>query len=92
LDGYTGSFSPAQAEAEISQSDLDRITERSNADNLDLFPLEQAHFQKALDEVIVSHESLHARPLPKLNLVHGNAGHARPRKKKAVCRVGTKGT
>src|SRR6266542_2623919 len=49
-------FAAAQTQAVVAQADLHRVAERSEAEHLDLFALEQAHLQKALHNRVVTLE------------------------------------
>ncbi len=74
LHGNSGSFLPAQTQAVISETDLHGVAEGSEAEHLNLFPFEEAHFHQALHHGILPSNSLYVSALTKLQLVEG--GHA----------------
>jgi hypothetical protein len=68
-------FAAAEAEAIVAQANLDGIAQGGNRNNLDVFPFEEAHFEQALDEGIVTLERLDATALADAQLIQG--GHER---------------
>src|SRR5262249_38051660 len=74
-DSDAGRLAAAQAEAIVAQADLHRVAERGEADDLQLFTVEQAHLQEALHESVIASKGLDGGPLAALQLVQG--GHGR---------------
>src|SRR5262245_5036915 len=67
--GYAGGFLAAQAQAEISEADFNRIAQGSTTQHFDFVALENAHFHETLHQGVVPRHCFHPRPLPLLQLV-----------------------
>jgi hypothetical protein len=63
LHGNTGSFGAAEAQAIIAQADFHRVAKGSEAEHLDFLPLQEAHFQQALHEVVIPVNGFNAAAL-----------------------------
>src|SRR5262249_48985144 len=52
FDGNAGGFAATEAKAVVAQEDFHGIAERRETDHLDLFALQQPHFEKTLDQAV----------------------------------------
>ncbi|HZZ79606.1 MAG TPA: hypothetical protein VFE62_13880, partial [Gemmataceae bacterium] len=72
-DTNAGGFTATQAEAVVAQADFHRVAQRREAEDLDDFVFEQAHFHHALQDDIVAVEAINAGTLALLKFIerHG---------------------
>jgi hypothetical protein len=71
LHGNTGGFLEAQAQAEISQSNLHGAAKQCEPQHFDFFSFDQAHFQKTLNHGIIAGHGIDAATLAESHLIQG---------------------
>jgi hypothetical protein len=71
-DTYAGGFIAAQTQAVITQANLHRVSQRSEADDFNLLVFEYAHFHQALKDEIIPEQAFDAGTLAFLQLIKGH--------------------
>jgi hypothetical protein len=69
---YTGGFTAAQTQTVITQANLHRISQRSEADDFNLLVFEDPHFHQALKDEIIPEQAFDAGTLALLQLIKGH--------------------
>src|SRR5262245_18786179 len=69
-----GCLAAPQAQAIIAQPDFDGVAKRREADDFQLFPFQETHFEEALDDGITTFQAGHPRPLAPQELIQGGHG------------------
>src|SRR5262249_22939003 len=69
---YTGGFTAAQTQARITEANLHRVSQRSEADYFNLLVFDDPRFHQALKDVIIPEQAFDTGTLARFELIKGH--------------------